>query len=496
MIRIAIIRGLACICSVIALPFLLLYKLLSVIVSQLSKWCGKGNEQREEEQITSKGLKRVYRIIITILRKSYWKIHHVGRYIYWEIYFSTSRKLYKNLCKNAYINLFFVFLQKYVKRSKGRLRSVRVWGVKEYVDRHGQNTFYQVVEAGKIRQVCSPEYFEGEKEKIEKFQSPDIYLAQIRDACLIGGSSVVITDKVLLNDAVYYDKENRIDIRYGAVKYVLDRIALIEDRKILKQIDRGINLVGAASFNYYHLVVEILSRLAFVDRYEQFNDYPILVDEVVLRIPQYRSALECINKAGHPVITMEQDQKYLIRDLILPSSNVWMPINVYDRKQMRSSDFMISDTVLTDIRKAVGVWRDCSAWRKIFVSRKNTQTVRLKNEKEVRELFAQSGFEIVYTEEMTFREQIKCFGQAKCVVAATGAALTNIIFCQPGTVIGCIIPAQDRFCMYSTIGYILGLKSLFLDADIVELTPYPAADTFILNLDYVKRYINHIQEIL
>ena len=97
---------------------------------------------------------------------------------------------------------------------------------------------------------------------------------------------------------------------------------------------------------------------------------------------------------------------------------------------------------------------------------------------------------------MTFREQIECFGQAKCVVAATGAALTNIIFCQPETLIGCIIPAQDKFCMYSTIGYILGLKSLFLDAEIVELTPYPASDTFVLNIDYVKKYINYIQNII
>ena len=492
MIRIALIRGIACICGVVAFPLLLLYRLLSMVVSQLSKWCGKGKEQQEEDQITSKGLKRVYRTVITILRKSYWKIHHVGRYVYWEIYFPISRRLYKNLSRYAYINLFFVFLKRYVRHSKGRLRSIRISGVKEYLDKYGQNTSYQVVETGKAREVCSPAYFEGEKEKIEKFQSPDIYLAQIKDACLIGGSSVVITDKVLLNDAVYYDKERRVDIRYGAVKYVINGIALIEDGMILKQIERGINLVGAASFNYYHLIVEILSRLAFVDRYEQYRNYPILVDEVVLRIPQYRSALECINKVGHSVIKIEQDQKYLVKDLVLPSPNVWMPINVYDRKQMRSADFMISDTVLSNIRDAVGVWQKRPAWRKIFVSRKNTQAVRLKNEREVRELFAQNDFEIVYTEEMTFREQIECFGQAKCVVAATGAALTNIIFCQPETLIGCIIPAQDKFCMYSTIGYILGLKSLFLDAEIVELTPYPASDTFVLNIDYVKKYINYI----
>ena len=254
--------------------------------------------------------------------------------------------------------------------------------------------------------------------------------------------------------------------------------------------------MGAASFNYYHLVIEILSKLAFVDSHDEYREYPLLVDEVVLTIPQFHSALNCMNRLNHPVIQIDKGKKYLVKDMVLPSSNVWMPTNVYSREQMRVEDFMISDTVLHNVRNFVGIWREKPAWRKIFISRKNTQTVRLKNEEEVRDLFAQHGFEIVYTEEMSFRQQVECFGQAKCVVAATGAALTNMVFCQPETLIGCIIPAQDNFCMYSTIGYLLGLKLLFLDAEIIELTPYVSADTFILDTDYVRRYIKTIQQAL
>ena len=46
--------------------------------------------------------------------------------------------------------------------------------------------------------------------------------------------------------------------------------------------------------------------------------------------------------------------------------------------------------------------------------------------------------------------------------------------------------------MYSTIAYMLELHPFFLDAEIIEETAYPAADTFVLDKDYVKRYIENI----
>lgn len=427
-----------------------------------------------------------------LLQKAYWYHRGLLQKGYWHFYYPKSRKLYQSMCRNAYMDLFFVFLRGYTNQSVERISCVQILGVEEYVKCHKEQCCYRVIETGKERSVCIPPYFERNEAEIGNFHSPDIYVAKIQNVSLIGGSNVILADKTLLNDAAYQDKEHRIDIRYSSIKNVLDGIAVIEDQDVTEEIEKGINLVSAASFNYYHLVVEILSRLAFVDTCEDYRDYPILVDEIVLRIPQFQAAMECINHLGHPVIKVEKSKKYLVKDLVLPSSNVWMPTNVYSRNQIRVSDFMISDTVLQNIRKAVGVWQERPAWRNIFISRKKAQAIRLKNEREVREMFAQNGFEIVYTEELSFRQQVECFGQAKCVIATSGAALTNIIFCQPGTLIGCIIPSEHGFFMYSTIAYMLGLRLLFLDAEIIERTPYPAADTFILDKGYVSRYIEAI----
>jgi len=449
---------------------------------------------------------KCYWKVRTIFEKIYWKIHGWFNKVYWKlrgyynkvywVYYAKSRQLYNALTKNEYMDLFFVFLRGYLKKGGMQTQCLAIIGVKEYFEKQKSISEYQVIEAGTERVVCLPDFFEKSEEQIEKYNSPDIYVASIENVDLIGASNVIIANDKLLNDAVSDDKEQRIDIRYSAIKKVINKVAVIEDYDVEAVFEKGIYLVGAASFNYYHLVVEILSRLTFVDYLEEYREYPILVDEVVMRIPQFKSALDCINRYNHPIIVVEKEKKYHVEKLVLPSSNVWMPTNLYNRNDIRVDDFLIADSVLHNIRNAVGVWEEREPWRKIFISRKNTQAVRLSNETKVRQIFAENGFEIVYTEEMTFRQQIECFGQAKCIVATSGAALTNTIFCQKSAIIGCIIPSEHRFYMYSTIAYLLGLKPLFLDAKITDKTAYAAADTFVLDEGYVKRYAKRINNML
>ena len=422
---------------------------------------------------------------------AYWMLHRIWRYFYWKYYY-TSRKLYQEIIKNAWCDVFFVYLRKYLKAIPVNFSGYNIVSTKKYA-KNNKKVFLEIIEPSQLREVCIPEVFEHSVERVEKYSSPDIYLALVPNVSVVGGSNVIITEKYLLNDAVAEDREKRIDIRYASINTVLNRTALVEDAVECINIEKAINLIGAASFNYYHLVVEILSRLAFVDRNKEYADYPILVDEVVLRIPQFNAALTCVNKLNHEVISVKKAQQYNIKYAVLPSSNVWMPTNVYNRNTIRTEDFLISNTVLNNIRSSVKLYIEKKPFRKIFISRKNTQAVRLKNEEVIREIFRNNGFEIIYTEELSFQEQIDCFGQASCVVAASGAALTNIIFCQPGTVIGCIIPEEHRFYMYSTIAHLLGLVPFFLDGKIIEKTPYAAADTFVLDEDYANRYIMELK---
>jgi hypothetical protein len=71
--------------------------------------------------------------------------------------------------------------------------------------------------------------------------------------------------------------------------------------------------------------------------------------------------------------------------------------------------------------------------RKIYISRRDSQFRRMKNEEVVESHLAAKGYEILQLTGMTFADQVDLFRSADEIVAPHGAGLSNIIFCQKGT---------------------------------------------------------------
>jgi capsular polysaccharide biosynthesis protein len=77
--------------------------------------------------------------------------------------------------------------------------------------------------------------------------------------------------------------------------------------------------------------------------------------------------------------------------------------------------------------------------RKIYVSR-GGQKRQFASEQRLMEELGRAGFEIVQPESLSVREQIALFQSAKIIVAPTGAALANCLYCQPKTRVVELIP--------------------------------------------------------
>lgn len=399
-------------------------------------------------------------------------------------------KLYLFLSKFSYIDLFLLSFRNYYVSTK-KICQYKVSGIKKFCIDNKQK--YCVIEPEMEREIYKAEFWRRRKGECQKYCSPETYIAELDDIIVIGGSIVLLSNKTFLNDMAFYDDENRINLSYASLRKIVNGYAIIEEGKEdIKEYDMAINLVNVATFNYYHTLIETLPKLLIADNYKEYQGVPLLVDAVIYEIPQMRAVLEIINRYNHPVIIVGANEKVKVSKMIYISPNVWMPINVYKRDMFRMSDFMIGKSYLENMRNlildSVNINKSVLEGR-YFISRKNTKTVRLKNEERVRRLFNDNGFEVVYTEEMSFAEQVTYFANARCIVAATGAALANIIFCKPGTKIVCIMPMEFKFEMYSTIAYLLQLDVVFLDAEIVERTEYISADTYILDEIYAENFI-------
>jgi len=366
-------------------------------------------------------------------------------------------------------------------------------GVKKYCLKNQLKI--SVVEPETDRLVCTPKYFGSfEQEEIHILKSPEIYLADLYDVDIIGANSIIMKDQYCLYDMFELDTLKRYDFEFASIK-TMDRddkaIIVAMDTGII--IEEGIFLLGFGSSNYFHLTVELIAKLKYIDNEPEIRSLPILVDESIMKVPQFRQMIEVVNIHERQIIPLKSGHKYRVKRLVFPSDCSWMPINIKNNTSLDIQDFRVAEGNLRYVRETVMKnlkIEKCVPTRKIFISRKSQYSGRLINEAEVSQLFGQYGYEVIYPEDLTFEQQVRVFSEAKYIAGVTGAGLTNILYCSPGTTFICIIPQKHNFYMYSTIAKMMALNPVFLDAQVLRQGDKGSSDKFILPIDYCSAFLD------
>lgn len=378
------------------------------------------------------------------------------------------------------------------KRSGNMIVKKRPVTVKTYCESRGEQ--YHVVEAEQKRCVYEPAFFECTEGTEHFYEAKEIYIAELHDVIVHGGTGFILAGDSALTDIVTNDSEGRVEYAFGLIRRGTKNRFYIEVKEDICEVDCAINLCGMAAFNYYHLTIEILSRYEYVRNYLSSSNVTVLLDEDARKYHQFRELVGII--IGNASITyVPPGQRVRCKKVICPSMNTWMPMNVRHKIDFRMSDNMIAKSAVENIREATKLYRKEKTDRKIFISRKNTSISRIQNELEVIELFKNAGYEIVCTEELSLQEQIEMFSTSTCIVGATGAALTNMIYCNPGAVFGCIIPRKYGFCIYSSIAHMVGCKILFLDAEVTKTGGAIYIEQYKVDLDTCQRYIRELNDL-
>jgi capsular polysaccharide biosynthesis protein len=100
----------------------------------------------------------------------------------------------------------------------------------------------------------------------------------------------------------------------------------------------------------------------------------------------------------------------------------------------------------------------------------------LINEDQICMRLMDSGFEAVEPGAMTLEQQIAAFRGAELVVGVMGAALTNIVFCQPGARVVSLVPANFPDTFFWFIATHKGLSYTEIRGDQIT-TEFPAPTT-------------------
>ena len=234
-----------------------------------------------------------------------------------------------------------------------------------------------------------------------------------------------------------------------------------------KLFTHGISLFGVGTFNWYHWLIEQLPAAFLAERLPQsLADVPFVVPEHVLKVQSFNDSLSLF-KGDRPVQTITQ-APCQFETLYTLDSPIQEPIHMSAGRWPKPQDYAYHPEVMRAFRAAIIDRLEISikpARQRVFLARPYDR--RGYNQDEAIRIAAEFGFEVVYTEKLSFREQVELMLQAEFIIGPSGAAFANTLFCRPDTrLLSWLIPEYEGFCSYANIATITDshLKFIFTQA--------------------------------
>jgi capsular polysaccharide biosynthesis protein len=177
-----------------------------------------------------------------------------------------------------------------------------------------------------------------------------------------------------------------------------------------------------ATGNYYHWMVDLLPRLALLKEVAgKFDD----VEQILINgcnAPYEKASLTQVGAPLNKLRYVHRQCRFHIEHAIIPSM---------DHSSRTVAPWKIR--ALRAMIDAAGVANHTSA--RIYISRRRAAVRRILNEAEFAWLLEKNGFTLVELETMPWSKQVSLFSNAEMILAPHGAALANLVFCRPGTLV-------------------------------------------------------------
>jgi len=234
------------------------------------------------------------------------------------------------------------------------------------------------------------------------------------------GDGICLKHNLLLMDSVHLYPNHIIHQYYTALKeYYIARYA--RSGKYKKLDPNEIYLVAYHPwFNYYHWLIESIPRI--IKYKDSHSELSLLLIKPHYDIAFVRDSLKPF--AFKSIIVNDIWNYHITQGIISPIQRYCYIYEASVIQEVRA----LYHTYF--IKEAIG-----KPTRKIYVSRRNALKRKFENEQEVIKVMLANGFEIIDLEDATLENQIKLFAETRCFVTIHGAALTNMLFMQKGSIV-------------------------------------------------------------
>jgi len=285
-----------------------------------------------------------------------------------------------------------------------------------------------------------------DKDKNASFQFGECLIYSVSNGRLNGPDGDVLTkDKMLLSQ---FTPQNGSGLSHSAFKKIR-----YGDIKTLKGV--VLSLCTPYSSNYYHWLIEALPILRAFSKSELDQ-----IDYFV--VPKKKNfLLDSLLGLGIPkekVVELVGNDTLICDELLISSYSKCVAPNPNAVEWLRER-YDYSSTKHEPKNKQM-----------LYLSRGDSNWRGVANEAEVEKYLLEKGFQILELSQYTFKDQQQLFSSANVVIAAHGAGLANIVFCNSGTKVLEIHPARWTSLCYAHLASQVGCDYFYCNAEEVGLT--------------------------
>lgn len=334
--------------------------------------------------------------------------------------------------------------------------------------------YHTIAKLSEKAKVYAPTTFE----KIGKTET--ITLKNVETFCFkdlyVSTSSTFFLDNRLKN--IYYEKtedfHNDYCLLYNNENLLVhsEKLAKIKKLPFIKKDEEVIFMGGTFSFNYYHLLIEILSKVQFFESIPNHRNLKVIMDKSASENKNLKEISSYFLK-DYKIEFLDSKKYYQFSKLWFITSPNSTVQNINESEKYLTTFTKTSKDSINYLRKVCLEQTNFSEKKtdlhaKIFLARKSK--FRVYNESEILAIAERYGFKAFYFEELNIQEQISIMKNAKYVVGPSGAAWTNIIFCEEKQTRGLIWLGNvwGDFSVYSTLAKISDISLYHLRFETTE----------------------------
>lgn len=405
-----------------------------------------------------------------------------------------QQRYYANLFKNAIQKGLFTDALNYFKKDRGyfgidpdseivyicRITSVKEWCRKNSLP-------YTTMKKAKKWRISPPTQAGLFKQK--KIDGtiilPELYVAEVCNATIIGGEDVVIsTENEALSDDPFPDiiSYESGTIFYESLDVLVSHFWTQPDNTSFPIIEKGIFFCGLYSHNYFHWIVNFLPRLWMIDQCHEYDNFPLIISD---NVPDnFIKALQYFDVRLRDIIRIKLGYPYVVKTLVIPSRFS----NYHPHTYTSFREETISPDAVNFLREKLKIAQTQSGKRHqrwIYIQRENPNFRNLLNEKEIEALFERYGFEFIDPSELSISEQIDLFSCAEIIAGPHGAGWTNMIF-APANARGLMLMGSEVSYLYSNIANIIGQDLIHLHGETIEAEPLKIYFQYDFTIDIEK----------